>query len=191
MSKTQDRVTAAKAQVDQLAEAKAQWDKLAKQDPGSQNKAHQAAVLGDKLEKAKEALDRAAAAAALAAKPDSPEAKRDLARLDKINKEGLALTDDITERLEALHGDMIRWQELQDEARRLAATYERRSFTLGIAGSRLDTVRLAVTRWIQEVRAWERHKEITAQGAVKPANPDKLIFPSKREKMLKERYPER
>jgi len=162
-------------------------------DPASKKAAQEAAALEMQV-KATEAAYKAAqeAVEAESERLEGPEAKKALKELDKINSEGAALTVEITEAAKALNDQMDRWVELKAQSKRLADRWGGKPFDLGIAGSRLMTLKRSVGSWVQEVHSWERQEEILAKPnrGVKLANPKKSNPIGEREKMLKERYPE-
>ena len=112
-----------------------------------------------------------------------PEAKKALKNLETINKQGLALTKEITEELEALDEKMGHWEQLQKQSKAIAREYNADPFDLGIAGSRLIRVRQAIKFWVQEVRSWKRHNEIMAM----PNHGFKRVMPTKEVRKSKRR----
>lgn len=185
----QNRLESARREVERLTEVKSQWDKLSREDPGSQQKADQAKVFERNLDQAKLALQRIEDQVKRAADPTSPEAKADLKRLDKINKEGLSLTDEITADIRALADKIKHWDKLQRESQTLAGLYDQQPFDLGLSGSRLTSLGTSIIRWLQEYDSWERHKEIMAKPS-KPVKPKPGLFMSDHERMMNDRYPE-
>jgi len=181
----------AQSNLDRLKESKAQADQAVMDDPGNGDMALKAAALNLQI-KAAEAGVKCAQEAAKAERErlTSPEAKAAIKELEKVNKEGLKLTADITQALQDLYKDMEKWEALQKQSKKLARQWEQQPFDLGIAGSRLGTVKLAVMRWIQEVHSWERSKEIAAMpNQVRAVHPKRALPISEHEKMMRERYP--
>ena len=158
MLTTQERLQMAKASLAKNLETLELWENEVRNSPTNQEKKYQLEHVKGMVEKAREAVKRAEEVAELAANPTTPQAKKDLKRLEEINKEGLAMTHEITNAAEDLGREITRWQELQAESKRLAAMYDKKPFDLGIAGSRLGSLGRAVNYWVQEVRTWEPDK---------------------------------
>jgi len=116
-----------------------------------------------------------------------PEAQEAIKELEKINKEGVKLTADLTKAAEALHDQMTKWESLQKQSQRLARKYDQQPFDLGIAGSRLWRVKNAISIWTQEVHSWKRNLEIMAmpKNGFKAARQNMV---PERQKMIKKRY---
>ena len=158
MYTTQERLQIAKAELAKKLETLELWERKVWEDQRSQQAAAQLEHVKGMVEKAREAVKQAEEVAELAANPTTPQAKKDLKRLEEINKEGLAMTHEITNAAEDLGREITRWQELQAESKRLAAMYDKKPFDLGIAGSRLGSLGRAVNYWVQEVRTWDPAK---------------------------------
>jgi len=167
MDKLEQAVIIARSNLDKIKQNKAQAYQAFFDDPGNDDLALIAAAAELRGQAAEAGVKRAEEAAkAQRDRLSSPEAKAAIKELEKVNKEGLKLTTDITQALHDLYKDMEKWEELQKQSKKLARQWEGQPFDLGIAGSRLGTVKMAVMRWIQEVHSWERNKEIT-EAAVK------------------------
>jgi len=183
----QERLDQAKQTLNERLEAVAVWQRIVDQKGYDKQAVDQLAHLKTLAEKAQETVTQAEKAA----DPSDPQTKADIKRLEKVNKEGQALTADISERMAALHKDIENWQELHKEAQHLADRYGLKAFDPGIEGKRFNGVFIALTRWVMDVRAYKRHQEIMAAGGIKALgklNPNKPLFKNDREKMINERY---
>ena len=192
MNKLEQAIIRAQSNLDRLKQDKAKADQAVMNQPRDGELALKAAALELQVTAAEAGLKRAEEAAkAERDRLSSPEAKAGIKELEKINKEGLKLTADITQALQDLYSDMEKWEALQKQSKTLARQWEKQPFDLGIAGSRLGTVKMAVQRWVQEVHSWERQKEIRSSGGhlAKPVHKKRALPIGEREKMLRERYP--
>ena len=158
MTNKQQTLEIAKQNLDERLKNLELWEKASRDHIGNQQKAEQAAHGRRMVEDAREQLKQAEAAAAIAANPTSPQAIKELKQLEKVNKEGLALTLEITQAADELGKKIEKWHELQAESKRLANRYDMKPYDLGIAGSRLTTLGIAITRWQQEIKFWDREK---------------------------------
>ena len=186
---TQERLRITQHALDKRLETQALWEREVRNKPGDQQALDQLQHVSKMVESAKEAVKRAEEAAALAADPTSKQAQAELKRLEKVNKQGAEMTETITQAAKDLHDQMVEWQELRKEAKRLADRYDLKPFDLGIAGSRLDSLQLAVDRWLQEIRSWEIEKWRRDNPQPDP-KPKPALFKTEHEKMLAQRYPE-
>jgi len=185
---TQERLQHARHQLDQRLEVQAAWKQAVRNDPANQQKADQLQHVNNMVDEARKAVERAEKDTALAADPTSKQAQAELKRLEKVNNQGVELTDSITQAAQALHDQIAEWHELRKESKRLADRYDLKPFDLGIAGSRLDSLQMAVHRWVQEVRGWKIHKWHVDNPKPEP-KPKPALFKNEHGKMLADRYP--
>jgi len=159
----QKAVQAAEARRDQLKAELQKAEQAFMDDPGNDALAMETAKLELHIRAAEKGVKRASDE--YQAEHDrltGPEAQEAIKELEKINQEGVKLTADLTKACEALHKKMIQWEDLQKQSRRIAKRYNQDPFDLGIAGSRLRSVKIAIDRWVREVHSWKRNLEIMA-----------------------------
>ena len=184
MEKLENAEILAKSNLDRLQAELANAEQAAMDNPGNETLALKAATLELQIKAAQRGVKRAQEAVRIEQERlTGPEAQAAIKELEKINKEGVKLTADITKACEALHQQMGKWQALQKQSGKIARQYNQDPFDLGIAGSRLGSVKLAIDRWTQEVRSWKRNQEIMA----KPNHGFVRVLPTKEVRKSKRR----
>lgn len=161
----QERILRIKSDLADLEKNKSHWEEQIRVNPQNQLAKEQLPVVTRKIKETQSYLKLQIEDAELAANPDSPQAKAELKELEKINKDGTVLMNDITKAAIALDGQIQELMTLQKQADRLAKRYDKRPWYSGVTMARIQTMGHAITRWRQEMQSRERHNEIMGKKA--------------------------
>ena len=126
LQQMQQVITKTKSNLDGLRQELDKAERAVMDDPNNGDMAMKAAQLTLQVKAAEKAVK--AATEAITAEQErltSPEAQAEIKELEKINKEGLRLTAEITKACETLHDQMGKWEALQKDAKRFANRYDK------------------------------------------------------------------